>query len=171
MNQDQEIEIRIEDEENEAFPFPSVEIPIKNTNVDQEIQNQEDGGKKGNIEKWKNMVEASKIFFGIDAECEQESNLPILTNKTLVNWNERTIKILKNKNIFGGKIKESAIKQFVENVDINMLDKGDTYRYFKLTNKIPQKNREENLSSFIGNRIAKAINVRKTCQIFKNKYF
>lgn len=159
QNQDQEIEIQIQGEKDEPFPFPSVEIPIKNTIIDKEIEDQKDLIDTHN-EKWKNLIEASKNFFGIDEESENESNLPIFTNKTLVNWNERTIKILKRRKIFGGKIKESALKQFVENIDINMLDKGDSYRYFKLTNQIPAKKKEENLSRFIGNRISKAIQVK-----------
>lgn len=156
-NEDQEIEIEIERENEDAPPFPPVVTPMTVTNPDQEKPLQASENK--NVERWKSLVQASRVFFGIDTKTEPESNSPIYTNKTLVNWNERTLKVLKKKRIFGGKIKESALKQFIENIDENLLEEGDSYRYFKVTNRVLPKRRQENLTSFIGNKLGNVFQV------------
>jgi hypothetical protein len=53
-------------------------------------------------------------------------------NKTLNNWNERTFRVLNNNLIFGGKIKESKIEKYLENLDERNVDVTDPFAFYKM---------------------------------------
>jgi hypothetical protein len=60
------------------------------------------------------------------------ANNSYIRNKTLTNWDERTFKVLNKNPIFGGKVKESKIKKYLDNVDETNVDMTDPCLYYKL---------------------------------------
>lgn len=107
--------------------------------------------------KWPSMIKfvrGTKHFFGIDQTDEtnggsggvHQSNdssnrsqtkrsSPIYQNKALTNWNERTFRVLKSNAVFGGKLKETALDRYIENIDDtpDESNQGNAFLYYKST--------------------------------------
>ena len=160
MNNDGDVEIPIEREE--TLPFPLVDKPITGTlnsgwnKVREKIENDDDEKTK-TANKWKNIMDASKVFFGVDSDqSKSRTKTPIYLNKTLVNWNERTFKVMEKNRIFGGKLKKTALKDYIENLDENIVDEGDSYAFYKTTNRVLPRSKD-NTSSSKQARLAKPV--------------
>ena len=58
---------------------------------------------------------------------------PIPIYKTLNNWNERTLRVLNSNNLFGGKLKEKALDNYLENLNEDFVDFTDPFMHYKMT--------------------------------------
>ena len=95
---------------------------------------------KGESSKWSSVLKGTKHFLGIDqtdtnALSTDTSNSlkrsPIYQNKALTNWNERTFRVLKSNAVFGGKIKQTALDQYINTIDDSSTSDANTFLYFK----------------------------------------
>ena len=56
---------------------------------------------------------------------------PITAHKTINNWNQRTFLVLKKNRIFGGKLKQSALDDYVHNLDENVVEETNPFIMYK----------------------------------------
>ncbi|RNA20213.1 hypothetical protein BpHYR1_019539 [Brachionus plicatilis] len=158
-NDDQSVEIEIL---QESIPFfPMVDNPITSTITGDRGWNlvrREISRQSSNIQSaknWKILVNKSmQKFFGVDWDCETQSNLPVNTNKNLVEWNQREFKIIQNKNLFGGKLKYEAFKDYIENIDEELLDDADNYAHYRKTKTVLPRSRDEKLTNLLERRLS-----------------
>lgn len=155
----------VEDEINESSPFP---VPLSSQEkdsaknnpwklVNESVRNEANNEQVAeSARKWIDLSKALKStpsnikkFLGIDSnhsaqDCKStgSNQCPIHLNKTLVNWNERTFCVLKNNMVFGGKLKKTALNDYIQNLDENIVDESDVFLLYKSTGDstvIPRK--------------------------------
>jgi hypothetical protein len=68
-----------------------------------------------------------------NVDVSTTSATPIPIYKTLNNWNERTFGVLNSNMIFGGKIKEKALDNYLENLNEDAVDMTDPFLHYKTT--------------------------------------
>lgn len=139
--------------------------------------------------KWPSMIKfvrGTKHFFGIDQTDEtthggsvsvhqsndssnrsQTKRSPIYQNKALTNWNERTFRVLKSNAVFGGKLKETALDRYIENIDgtPDESNQGNAFLYYKSTGESLDLRKRTALTDIAMDGVRKALKVN-TCYIF-----
>lgn len=143
------------EEESSPFPLPNQSDTLNRTsmadlsrkdnwkNLKTEIinrnklQNQESikPGAWGNVVKVIRSAPSSTVkFLGIEPSASRSNiaNSPIFVNKTLNNWNERTFRVLNDNPVFGGKLKEKALDNYINVLDEDLVGETDPFYNYKI---------------------------------------
>ena len=88
------------------------------------------------VNKMKNIVNVfqsnTRSFLGVDSSST--SHQPT-ADTTLNNWNERTFKVLSSNFLFGGKIKDGKIQEYLDQIDNETSAEAGSFLYYKHTNR------------------------------------
>ena len=104
------------------FPKPPVEQMNKKTE-ENEIKTTQNNTKK---QQQTNNRDAFQII-----PSNVKSALGFEEGKSLVNWENRTLKVLRTNRIFGGKIKEEAVDDYCRNLDkYKLTEKHDPFSMY-----------------------------------------
>jgi hypothetical protein len=67
-----------------------------------------------------------------DATDSPNTTSKNIRNKTLTSWDERTFRVLNSSPIFGGKVKESKIEKYLDQINEENTEVSDPFLYYKL---------------------------------------
>ena len=112
-----------------------------------------------------NFQSNTRSFLGVDSP----STLNIPTNDvTLNNWHQRTYRVLNGNRLFGGKIKEEKIEEYMEKIGEDAVDESDPFFYFKHSNGQRINDNSESVRGLCKrkfNEILDATGIKKTIEI------
>jgi hypothetical protein len=104
-------------------------------------------------------VDSGRLRAANGNDVSTSSAAPIPIYKTLNNWNERTFRVLNSNLIFGGKIKEKALDNYLENLDEDAVDVTDPFLHYKTTGNQIDRSKRISVANLAMNGVRKVLNV------------
>ena len=105
-----------DEEDTPEFPKPPVDTTGKDENKRKKKKINQNENKSNNWDAFQNLLPPN-VKSALSVE-----------GKSLVNWENRTLKTLKSNRIFGGQLKDEAVKEYINSLDAyKLVEQNDPF--------------------------------------------